>query len=222
MTIAALIDKQDNFEVVRDQIAAILAIETASQQALAVLAGKDSNDWKLRVFTERSNPWEQWLNTQSDTSPIVNVWMDSATYDKKRSNVMERQHSMGLFNIDVYGYGQSANEIAGGHLPGDEQAAKEAQRAFRLVRNIMMAAEYTYLSLRGIVANRWPQSFNVFQPQFNENPALNVVGARLVLMVEFNEFSPQVPEETLELLSVDVKRAEDGQIVAEADYDYTI
>ena len=58
-----LIDKQDSFEIVRDQIAAILKTEITSQIALATTAGKPNpDDWKLRIFSERANPWEQFLN----------------------------------------------------------------------------------------------------------------------------------------------------------------
>lgn len=219
--IAALIDKQDNFEVVRDQIAAILATEVASQMALATAGGKDPDDWKLQIYSERSNPEEQWLNEQTDRSPIINVWFESSNFDPAASNVVERQKTEGIFNIDCYGYGKAADVAGGGHTPGDEQAAFEVHRALRLVRNILMAAEYTYLGLRGVVWGRWPQSITSFQPQLGSTPAQQVHGARLAFRVVFNEFSPQVEAETLELVTVDVIRAEDGQIVVEADYDYT-
>jgi len=222
VTIAALIDKQDTFEIVRDQIGAILALEVASQMALATAAVRDPDDWKLRVFSERSNPWEQFLNDQSDGSPIVNVWVDNSNFDPKVSTVVERQKSETVYNVDCYGYGQSADNPAGGHTPGDREAAFEAHRALRLVRNILMAAEYTYLGLRGVVFRRWTQAITVFQPQQDASQVQQIVGARLVFRVEFNEFSPQIPLETLELLSADVNRTEDGQLIAEADYDYTI
>lgn len=219
--IAELIDKQDNFEVIRDQIAAILATEVASQMALASGEGKDPNDWKLRIFSERSNPWEQLLNEQTDRSPIVNVWFDNSNFDPAASNICERQKTEGVFNIDCYGYGVSSDEAGGGHNPGDKEAAFEVHKALRLARNILMAAEYTYLGLRGVVWQRWPQSITVFQPQLDGRQMQQLVGARLAFRVVFNEFSPQVQAETLELVSVDVKRTEDGEIVAEADYDYT-
>lgn len=222
MTIDSLIDKQDNFEIVRDQIAAILVAETASQQSLATAAAKDPDDWKLRVFTERSNPWEQFLNGPTDKSPLVNIWYDNSSFDPKASNVMERQKADGVFNIDCYGYGESANLVAGGHTPGDQEAAFEVQKAIRLIRNILMAAEYTYLGLRGLVWSRWPQTVTVFQPQMDGRAIQQVVGARLAFNVSFNEFAPQITEETLEFLSIDVKRTEDGEIVLEADYDYTL
>jgi hypothetical protein len=219
--IAELIDKQDNFEVIRDQIAAILATEVANQMALATAGGKDPDNWKLRIFSERSNPWEQLLNEQVDRSPIVNVWFDNSNFDPAASNISERQKTEGVFNIDCYGYGISSDEVGGGHNPGDKEAAFEVHKALRLVRNILMAAEYTYLGLRGVVWQRWPQSITVFQPQLDGRQMQQIVGARLAFRVVFNEFSPQVPAETLELVSVDVKRTEDGEIVVEADYDYT-
>ena len=217
-----LIDKLDTFEIVRDQIVAILVIETANQMTEATLAGKDPLDWKLRVFKERSNPWEQFLNDQDDQSPLINVWYDSSGFDPSASNTVERQKTDGMFNIDCYGYGQSEDDIAGGHNPGDRAAALEVQKALRLVRNILMAGENTYLQLRGTVWGRWPQSATVFQPQQGERAIQQIVGARLTLRVTFNEFSPQVVAETLELLSVDVIRAEDGEIVVEADYNYPL
>jgi hypothetical protein len=221
MAISTLIDKQDSFEMIRDQIAAILVAEVASQMQLATDAGKDPAKWKLRIFTERSNPWEQLLDDQTNRSPIVNIWYDNSIFSPGKSNVLERQASESVYNIDCYGYGLSRDDGAG-HIPGDKDAAFEVQRGLRLLRNILMAAEYTYLGLRGLVWQRWPQSITVFQPVLDGQQMQQIVGARLSLRVAFNEFSPQVEPVTLELLSVDVIRAEDGEIVLQADYDYTI
>jgi len=220
--IAELINKVDNFELVRDQIAAILVAEIANQQTLAADAGLPPESWKLRVFTERSNPWEQFLDDDEDTSPLVNVWYDRSNFPQGKSNAIERQASETTYNIDCYGCGRSKDLPPGGHTPGDQDAAFEAQRALRLVRNIIMAAEYTYLGMRGLVWQRWPQSATVFQPQQDGHQAQQIVGARIALRVIFNEFSPQVEPVTLEFLSIDVIRKEDGEIVLEADYDYTL
>ncbi len=214
-----LIEKKDNVEMVRDQIASLLALETDNQMLLALSVNKNPDDWKLRLFTERSNPWEQWLNNQADLSPIVNVWFDSANYEQRSSNDVERQKTNATFNIDCYGYGESSDVPLGGHLPGDQQAAQTAHKAVRLVRNILMAAENTYLQLRGLVWSRWPQSMALFQPQI-ATTVQQIVGARLSLEVSFNEFSPQVQSNPLEYVAIDFLRAEDGQIVFEADYQY--
>lgn len=223
MAIATLIDKQDTVEIVRDQIAAILAIETAAQVALATTAGKpDPNEWKLRIYQERANPWENLPSKTADKSPIVNVWWDSSNFEMSASNISERQKSSTIINIDCYGYGKSADDGGTGHIAGDQKAAETVQRAVRLVRNILMAAEYTYLGLRGTVWRRWIDSISMMQPQQDNQNVHHVVAARLAFRVEFNEFSPQVPPETLDLLTVDVQRTEDNQIVFEADYDFTI
>lgn len=221
--IPALIDKTDTFEAVRNQIAQILANESANQVALAITAGKpDPNDWKLRVFIERNNPWEQYENSPVDTSPIVNVWFDNSSFDPNSSNVMERQKCDGVFNIDCYGYAESESDGTG-HKPGDRESAYEVQRCIRLVRNILMSSVYTYLDLRGTVWSRSIRSVKVFQPSIDNRQIQQVTGARISFAVAFNEHSPQGDESNLlELVSVDVKRAEDGEILAEADYVYPL
>jgi len=216
-----LIDKQDNIEIIRDQIAGILVAETLNQQTLAAAALKNTNDWALNVYTERANPWEQWLTDQADTSPIINVWIDSAVYDPKASNAIERQKTDATFNLDCYGFGQSSDVPTGGHVAGDQMAALQAQKALRLVRNILMSPENTYLQLRGLVWQRWPTSLNVFQPQ-NLTSVQQVVGARLSLSVWFNEFVVEPTPNTLEYVAIDIVRAEDGSIVLESDYQYPL
>lgn len=215
--ISTLIDKLDSFEIIRDEIAAILAAETASQQALAVTASKDPEPWKFQVYAERGNPWEKWTNDLADRSPIVNVWFDSSTYDGKASNVVERQKAEGVFNVDCYALGV-AHEDGAGHAPGDEAAARNVQATARLVRNILMSSEYIYLNLRGVVWKRFPQSLTVFQPQGTERASIQVLGARFALSVHFNETSPQYVGENLELISTQVQRAADGALYFDADF----
>lgn len=223
MAISELIDRPDNFELVRDQIAAIIATDSSAQQALATAAAKDPNLWKLRVYTERANPWEQFLDEADqdlDASPIVNVWFDSYAVDQKASDVFSRQATEGTFNIDCYGFALSQSDGAG-HLAGDEQAAYAAQRALRLCRSILMAAEHRYLGMQGVVWQRMPTSVDSFQPQQGGQTVQKIVAIRLGLSVKFNEISPQVPAETLDLVSTKINRLSDGQLLVEADYDYT-
>jgi len=219
--LTALIDKQDNFEIVRDQIASLLALESKNQGALATKDGQDPADFTFRMFIERVNPWESFSN-EDDISPIVNIWFDSSNYDQAASDIVERQASQTTYNIDIYGYGTAESDPNGGQFMGDEMAARESQRAYRLVRNILMAAENTYLQLQGTVWQRWPQSVNNFQPQFDNQAVERVQAVRLVLAVTFNEFSPQVDSVELELLSVLVNRAEDGELLVQADFEYPL
>ena len=217
----SLIDKQDNFEIVRDQIALILATESANQQALATAGGKDPALWKLRVYTERSNPWENFLNDPLvDKSPIINIWYDNSTFDRSASDPIKSQKSDTIYNIDCYGFGVSAPDGAG-HKAGDKEASFEAHRAIRLVRNILMASINTYLQLDRlnlIWGSRFPQSIVSFQPEQGGKQMQQIVGARIKFEVSFNEFSPQYEGVPLEIIGVEIKRAKDGQILAEAEY----
>jgi hypothetical protein len=217
--ITQLIDKLDTFEIVRNKIAVILVTESAAQVQLATTAGKpDPSLWALKVYTERASPWDDY----EDGSVIVNVWFDATSVDESASNTVRNQTMRGTFNIDVIGFGVSKPNGTGGHVPGDELAALNAQRGLRLVRNIIMASSYTYLGLRGVVGQRMPQSISSFQPQLNSNPAVHAVGARLALGVRYEEYSPQFEPVILQELGVTITRAEDALVIVELEYQYPL
>lgn len=223
--IPTLIDKLDTVEQVRDQVACILAIESANQVALATTAGKATpNEWALQVYMERSNPFEKWLNTPTADEkliPIVNVYFDTETFDTAASTKHNRQKSDATLNIDVYGYGEAEDDGGSGFTAGDENAARTSQRGVRLCRNILMSPIYRFLKMQGTVWGRWTRSITQFQPELDGQAIQNIIGTRIAFNVEFNEFSPEVIPETLELLSAQVTRADDGKLLFEADYDYT-
>ena len=130
--IKELIQKRDNAPMILDEIAAILALELANQQALALAADLDPAPWALRVFVNRSEPWSEWVEAPEaseptrpiDVSPILNVRLSTSKADPSRSNSVERQCVTSSYLIDCYGYGSSA-EDAIGHKSAD-QAAREA------------------------------------------------------------------------------------------------
>jgi hypothetical protein len=224
--IDTLIDKRDNFEIVRDEIAAILLAETTSQQALAIAEALDPRLWKFDVYLERSNPWSDWIDlpatdaNPADVTPIVNVWLNNLGFDMAASDIVERQKTTGTFHIDCYTYAPSSDALGGGHDPGDMRSALEVHRLVRLARNIMMAATHTYLGMQGLVWRRWISAIDIFQPDLASRQAQQIGAARITLLVDFNEFSPQVTGAALELISVNVKRAETGQIYFTADFPY--
>lgn len=221
-----LITAQDSFEIVRDRIALIIAANYANQFALA--SGEpDPSEWAAKVYTERSNPWDAFLEGSAPNSVIVNVWFSNSSFDKEKSDVVEHQVGDGVFNVDVYSRGIARSDGAAGHIAGDKDAANVALRAARLIRNFLMAAENTYLQLRAIdvgetgpaVWQRWIQAITQFQPEISDSET-NVVGVRLTVGVTYSEHSPQVAGDVLEFVSVDVRRDSDGLLIAEADFDY--
>lgn len=224
MTLTALIDKQDSFEIVRDQIATILATETASQQALATADERDPQSWKFRVFAGRNHPFAEYEQPEAvgfDASPLVNVLFDSVTFDKSAGDTVERQQGETTFNIDCYAYGEAADDPDGGHVVGDEAAALNLDRCIRLVRNILMASEYEDLQQPNIVGRRWIASITHFVPELNEQPVQNVLAARIALEVLVDEFSPQYAGEPLEVVSVAIRRDRNNELICEATFPLT-
>lgn len=220
--IETLITAEDVAEQVRDQIVAILAVESASQMALAAAAGKDPLEWRLLVYRERAVPWAQYTRApdQVDATPTVNISRQSETYELGPSSVVSRQKATGIFFVDVYGYGLSADDAEGGQILGDETAALEVQRAVRLVRNILMAGHWTYLGMQKTVERRWLQSVTQLQPQLDNKAAQHVVAARMTFAVDFRENSPQVVGVPFESLFLQLKRADDGRLYAESEFDF--
>lgn len=216
-----LITKDDNFELIRDKIAYILAAEGAAQVALAEAVPLDSTPWKFNVYKERINPWEAFRDGSGDLTPIVNVWYDSGTFDKSSSNVATRQKAdPSRYNIDIYAFSKST-ETAGGHDPGDQAASELCQHVLKLVRNILMHDKYKHLDMLGVVWRRWPGQITAFQPQSGNQPLNRVAAIRLVLEVEHNETIELEDHETCEIISIDFRHEPTGQIIAEIDLDFS-
>lgn len=222
MTLPSLIDKQDTREVIRDQIAKLLLEESAAQQVHAVQAGKPPTKWNLRVFTNRTNPWDLYIaspdNETVDARPIVNIHFENANVDRGASNVVASQTYNGIFNIDVYGYGV-ASDAPTGHIPGDHMASLEADSALTIVRNILMAAEYTYLGIPDTVDERMAETFDFFRPPIDERGAVQVHAHRMRLNVRYREFAPVATGQPLEEIGVAVSRKETGEVYLNATYD---
>lgn len=211
-----LINWTDNYETVRDKIATLLKEELANQVAIAEdTEGANPDLYRLHVYTERSNAWDVYINPEHDHRPIVSVSYAGGDFDMRKGDVVNQQTHDAMYTIDCYGYGETNDTV-----PGDEISAKEAQRAMRLVRNILMSAENTHLKLRGTVGRRWPVNIQSYMPPFSDDNAVSVRALRLQLAVSFPEFSPQYEGERLELVTNTFKRAEDGEILLEANYEY--
>lgn len=224
--ITQLIKKQDNFEKVRDQVASILKIESEGQKALAAAAGEDPTGWALRVFSERSNPWE-FMRTDdgqppADRTPIVCVWWDASNIDAAASQTIDRQQFNATVNLDVYGIGTTSILPNGaGQVPGDRAAAVAAQQAARLVRNIIMSDSYTALGFprkEGIVGQRSIVSMQSHQPEYGGNNAVHVAAIRLSLQVRISETGPQTAGEEMETAGITVY-SEDGEVLISAEYE---
>ena len=221
--IDSLIDKRDNYEIIRDTIAQILADEVASQVILAA-AEPDPTLWDFSVFTERSNPFLLARNAAGGITgekEIANVWLDNVVFVD--GNVVNRKQPSTTINIDCVSVKSSTDNPAGGiTLSADERASLDAERIGRLVRNILMSDVYTYLTLRGVVAKRWISRMQKFQPDRDDQPVENAMGFRVVLEVSHLEFSPQSTTVDLDEIVTEIRRDEvSGEILASVTIDTT-
>lgn len=215
--ISALINKTDNWELVRDQVAAILTTEVASQMALANDDGEDTELWRVRVYKERVEPWGHYLGSPEvgtiDAAPIVNVSFDASAFLEDESDYIEAQAADARLNLDVYGYGVAAGTDTG-HVPADVKSANERDRAARLVRNILMAAEYIELGLAGTVSKRFIHTVTALDlKDAEQRPVQNVRAIRVVLGVKFTEYSPQIDLVNCSQILANVHTEIDGEVV---------
>lgn len=221
--IPGLIDTIDSLVLVRDRIAEILLVESLSQQQKAIAADRDPLPWTIRIYTERAEPWDTYIDVPDpdsvDATPLVNVAWRETTFDRKQGNVVETQRGDGIFLIDCYGYGVSREDPQGGHIPGDESARRESHRTAGLVRQILMASMYTSLGFPGRVGTRWIDSEESLPTAITDDRAIqHIACTRLTLRVQYNEYSPQAQPTTLEAVSVNVIRGETGQLLLRAQF----
>ena len=222
--IDALIDKQDSYEIIRDQVAQILANEVVNQKALAVADSQDPAGWDFKVFTEKTNPFELIESVKAKLggdAEIVNVWLDSVTFGGSGDTV-NRQQPDTVIQIDCVSSKNAADNAAGGiTTQADVRASLDSERIGRLVRNILMAATYKNLSLQSIVFSRWISRMQKMQPDRDDQPAENTMAFRVTLSVKHFEFSPQVTPGDLDEILIDIERGEEGEVLADLTIDTT-
>lgn len=223
-----LIDKKDNFELVRDEIAAILTKETANQQQLAIDAAKDPKLWAFRVFIERSNVWEPLLDTEEPVDPVVNVSFESEDFAGDQSfNALKQTANPGIFNIDIFTAQINKKNVGDGYVSSDRQAVLDCQRIMRLIRNILFSVppdrtqpgdDYTFLNMRGVVGYRRIQGITRFQPGYKEQ-AIPIVAARIVLAVKYVETGLEGPYNDFDLIQLETTTTTGGEV--EYSFDLT-
>lgn len=228
--ILTLIDKKDNNEIIRDQIAAILAIEKENQKILADADNQNPDLYDFKVTIERARPWLSESNSDGTEKGdlklgLVNVYFDSDNFDNPGSEIIKSQNVKGTFNIDIYGFKNA--KVVNNTITefGDEYSSYEVDRVSRLVRNILMSGTYTYLFLGRsayptqpslqIVQKRYIIRREKFFPQQNGENSENIIGERLTLRVDYIENSPQEGLEVLETLITECKRGASGEIYFE-------
>lgn len=213
-----LIDSQDGFEAIRDAMANILATESANQVALATAASKpDPDEWELKVFTERANPFELFRDDSLTNSQVVNVWYESSNTEV---STQANQVMTSRINIDCLAAGV-CEELVDGQIPGDELAFTRVQRVARLCRRILRHPDYIQLGLPTIVRTRDMVSRRSFQPNSPAIPTPHVAGVQLHFDIKHNEDFDFEELSASEGALITIRREPGGAIIAQLDYDWT-
>lgn len=172
----------DNIEVIRDQIAALLALDLEHQFELAV-EDNDPNaaDYDVDVFVESDDPL-QYVDDDTDESnpfPCVNVSLDSSSASNATAGVNAQKFAAQVL-VDCYATGNTSSDADFG-----TKASLKAWKVARLVRRILRAEPNTYLRMRGVVGGiSW--KFQAGSPSQSKS-AINVKMVRITLTIEYAE-----------------------------------
>lgn len=206
--IEALILTQDVVEVVRDRIAAILAIECANQAQLALdsLSEAEARDYKISVYVENERPWESGVSGAA-MEPAVNVSVSQTAEDASGS--VRTGRFIGTYHIDSYGFSAGVDNGL-----DDRVATMQVWKVARVIRNILAAEEYTYLELRGVVGWRRNRGIKAGKPGNLAESAFAVSMTRMTLDVSFEETAPEISGVELEAIGVRIDD-KDGRVLVE-------
>ena len=197
-----LLKSPDNIEIIRDQICGILALECANQFELATKANDPrKDDYNISVYLENTEPWAILSEDDKSTFPLVNVCLQDVTRDSG-SDSSCRFGRRATFNIDVYNTGSFDGLLTDSKRQG-RLAVIKCWKTARIIRNILEAANYTYLGLQGVVLNRQIESIATGMPNVADT-SVNVCVCRIVLSVRFTEKSPQVSGPIIEPIDITI------------------
>lgn len=194
--INVLIDKKDNFELIKYKIASIIKSELENQKKLAREISEDkAKNYDIKVFIDKVNPLSIYSESQTQNEkgqlPIVNITFDGDDLTLDGSSNIGQQKVRGTYYIDCYAF---KNKKVG--KEGDEEVSREADRIGTIIRNILMFDNYIVLDMQGIVVRRYVTKR---EKMINQNSsAENVSAMRLIFEVEYFEESVRNQTYTLE------------------------
>jgi len=152
-----------NFELIRDKIAVILALEIPVQTAASSIKA---------VWLERFIPFDL------EELPAINISYDNTPYDRHDP---KSRHGENQYYIDVIVNAKhSVTEKA------DIKASKLVQRIAGIVCYILSSAEYYTLDFNpGLIQSKWVSDLKI--GKLSEGDALHTIVARIIFKVRANE-----------------------------------
>lgn len=188
--VTELLNSPDNVEIVRDQVAGILALELMHQKEIADETPDlpAPQDYDVKVYIENDEPWA----VQDEKNPFPAINVSFVKYKIDTDDGSNDRIVNALYNVDCYAVGNYDGEGFAGRV-----AKIKSMKIARFARNILQAANYRYLKLRGVVNSQHIASCTSGVVKDSEG-AVKVGVQRIALEVEFHEHSPQVVSDVLE------------------------
>ena len=195
---------QSNYEIIRDQITAILAVEFALQKASFGLPADLLPTFKT----------ERYINIDESEFPIVNTRMFTGSYldEDGRPTADSSGNRFGTYRyyIDVYTGSPSNNDSF-----GDELAAKALQRIIGIVMAILEDTRYSTLGFdpeASGISGTYIEHFSVMEAGENENQ-IDYIRGRVVFVVKVPEQVALPSPRSLLMTTVTVSMAGQNEII---------
>lgn len=164
------------FELIRDQIAAILADEIDYQGVLSY----DPDFLNMIVFVEGNNPEDK------EDLPLINVSLATGSWpDRKAYNGQIKGNY--IYNIDVYTNSPSSSDNEGDEIRGDNLSGVKLQKILGICRAILENPIYRNLGYASGFIERVAMNDLNIRAESKNADALNTRMGRLTFQVEVQE-----------------------------------
>jgi len=201
--ITEVVAEKATFELVRQQLAAILALELAEQQ---VLSSQDER-FDVTVFEERHDLVD-FVRAETNTR-AVNVWFDSMR-QVQNSHAGTHVTYDAVFNLDVYAsIGATQTET------GDRLSSLAAQAGANVVRQIICHEQYQDLALGPCYVSQ--RTVNSVQSISTGGASEQLAAVRLTLLVRLGETAGIREALTLEQIDA-TTTLDDGQVAINTEH----
>ena len=160
-----------NFETIRDQIAAILMVEFAAQIPLQADPETKALLQKTKLFSERFHPFDE------SEFFAIDIFLFTGDYDNKTQTSVRGTYT---FYLDFYGRAATTNQE-----DGDKRSAEKAQRLIGISRAILESPNW--LTLGFMPPNQFVQRTEVKSlkrtEERNNHDVGNIIFYRMVFDV---------------------------------------
>lgn len=211
MALSSLISADDRWDLLVRAVASLLAVDTATQVALATAEGAvDPTWWNLKVYQEREEAIADALD--GDLIPVVSVSLGGVQGVQRTTAGSARMEA--TITVDCFGFGQTDPTTPLASF----DAARRARRAATLVRNILEATENRHLGMPASVPDHHVQSIDFFADNESPTGAISVAVARVTFKAMVLQPNIDRDLETLEILTLACYREEDGLVYMQEEF----